>query len=108
MARKQNTAFVIFVVCILEISLLNAKIFSKSRDDFRMFQEPHVNRKVDDFVNRLRRDISENTTFTTSSGNHATVIHSQNLTVTSTAFALSGMTDNQVIVLWSGENNNVS
>jgi len=107
MARKQNTACVIVFVCVLELSLLHAKIFSKARSDFRLFQEPLVNRNIDESFNRRRRDVNENTTFTTKS-EHATVIHSQNTSLTSTVFALSGTNDNQVVVHWTGENNNVS
>lgn len=108
MARKRSSSTcAIILVFIIKCTLLQAKIFSKSLSDFRIIQEPHATRKIDEFVERQKRDTIENTTFTTNSGNHATV-HSQNSTLSSTAYTLLGTRGNEVNVHWAGENNNVS
>lgn len=77
-------------------------------NDFRIFQEPHVNKKVDDFVHRLKRDIDGATNFTTTNSENHAHFHSQNSTLSSTEFVLPEASGNHILVHWSGENSDVS
>lgn len=96
--------------CVLNVFMfyicnVDAKVFSKSLEDFRNFQKPSVRTETDEILGRLKRSALDETKF--SKADHV-YSHSQNYTLSTTEFSLNGENDNEVFVHWSGAENNVS
>lgn len=80
------------------------KIFSRSVNEFRLFQQPDLSFHLDNVNLRTKRAVGQNET----TRDHADFIHSQNNNLSTTSFSLHGELDNEAFVHWTGEGNNVS
>lgn len=103
MARSKDVYFVLLCY-YLKFMLVENKIFSKSLVDISLIQKPSLKWRENTENSRQRREIPSDIIDSKASP----FIHSQNLTLITTSFSLSGENDNEVFVTWSGVNNEVS